>query len=182
MKIVLVLCYIAVVTAVVAGCGRRKSQADSQASKDVLDYDKMVLLDAEDLGEGSIGSSYKADVVPVLKQYVTSPAEVTEQLDPKGNSYKVICQGQAYVVYSPDMDLSQGQNWGNATFALFDIVNRQLQGSSVRFYAINGGNDLGGMFLDQQTYDRALKSLSRKQDRPYLPRPEPPWYGQEHDD
>ena len=61
MKIVLIVCCIAVVAAIVAGCGRLKTHV----SADVLDYDKTIFLDAEDLGEGSIGSSYKTDIVPV---------------------------------------------------------------------------------------------------------------------
>lgn len=148
----------------------------------MLNYDEMIFLDAEDLGEGSIGSSYKRDILPILARHVDSTADVIEELDTEVGSYKVSCQGKKYLIYSPDMDMSEGQSWGNATFALFDIVNRQLQNSSVRFYAINGGNDLGGMFLTEETYSQAIKSLSRKTDWPYLPKPDHPWYGQEHDE
>jgi hypothetical protein len=31
-----------------------------------------------------------------------------------------------------------------ATYALFDIVNRQMEATAVRFFAINGGNDSSG--------------------------------------
>jgi hypothetical protein len=49
-----------------------------------------------------------------------------------------------------------------------------------RLYAINGGSDLGGMFLTQSECEAARKSLSREEDWPYLPTLEPPWYGQYH--
>lgn len=148
----------------------------------VLNYDDMIMLDAEALGEGDIGSAYKDKVLPALRRYVASPAEIVEEINPETSTYKVTSQGKTYVIYSPDMDTSKGQSWGNATFALFDIVNSQLQDSPYRFYGINGGNDLGGIFLTQAARDRAVKFLNRKTDWPYLPKPDYPWYGQPHDD
>jgi hypothetical protein len=176
MKNVQFVCGIVAVAVIVIGCGSEKPQETS-----ALNYDDMIFLDAEELGEGSIGDSYKTDIIPVLQQYVEAPAEIVEDLDPNTASYKVTSQGQTYVIASPGMDLSEGQNWGNAAFALFDIVNRQLQNSSVKFYAINGGNDLGGMFLTEETYNQAIKSLNRKMDWAYIPTAEHPWYGQPHD-
>lgn len=191
MKIGLVLfCIAAVVLVFIVACSKKRAnepgvanQGDREQAKDagVLNYEEMIPLDAEDLGEGSIGEDYKEKVLPVLRKYVAAPAEVIEERDSKGDTYKVTSQGKTYVIYSPGMDLNGGQNWGNATFALFDIVNRQLQNSPRRFYAINGGNDLGGMFLTKETYDRAIKSLKRKTDWPYLPDSSHPWYGQAHD-
>lgn len=147
----------------------------------VLDYDDMILLDAEELGEGDIGRAYNESVIPLLKKYVDSPAEIVEDRNPDGPSYKVTSQGKTYIIYSPEMEINAAQNWGNATFALFDIVNRQLKDSPYKFYAISGGHELGGMFLTQDTYERAIKSLKRKRDWPYLPDHEHPWYGLEHD-
>ncbi len=71
------------------------------------------------------------------------------------------------------MDANEN-NWGNATFALFDIVNRQLEDTPYRFYAIYGGNDLSGMFLTEEACDEAILSLPRKMDWPYLPTPKGP--------
>jgi hypothetical protein len=175
MKISIIVCSIAALVAIVVGCTRPEEPT-------VLNYDDMIILDAEDLGEGSIGSSYNEDILPVLRQHVASPAELVEELDAEAGSYKVTYQGQIYVIYCPGMDLSEGQNWGNASFALFDIVNRQIQSSSIKFYAINGGNDLGGMFLTEEAYNQAVKSLRRKEDWPYLPKQEHPWYGQPHEE
>ena len=68
--------------------------------------------------------------------------------------------------------------WGAATFALFDIVNRQLQGQDVRFYAANGGHDLFGIFLTAEEHSRAIAALAARSDWPYLPTPDPPGFGQ----
>jgi hypothetical protein len=148
---------------------------------DVLNYDELILLDAEDLGEGSLAETYKNDIVPTLRNYVNAPAGIEENLDPKKDLYSIKSQGETYIIYSPDMNITEGQNWGNGTFAIFDIVNRQLKDSPYKFYAINGGNDLGGMFLTKETYENAIHSLERKSDWPYIPTKEHPWYGQPHD-
>ena len=77
-------------------------------------------------------------------------------------------------IYAPE---NEDASWPNATYALFSIVNAQLTGSPYRFYAINGGNDLGGMFLTSEQYEGAKRSLERKSDWPYLPSDQPPLYG-----
>lgn len=84
------------------------------------------------------------------------------------------------MVYAPELDDSEGRSWGRATWTLFAIVNSQLENSSVRLYAINGGNDLGGMFLTASQAGRAKASLKNKTDWPYLPTDRHPWYGQHH--
>jgi hypothetical protein len=63
---------------------------------------------------------------------------------------------------------------------LFTIINDQLTESKFRFYAIHGGNVLGGMFLTCDEAAAARTSLSRKRDWPFIPTDEPPWYGQHH--
>jgi hypothetical protein len=71
-------------------------------------------------------------------------------------------------------------SWCRATVALFAIVNNQLKNSSHRFYAINGGNDLYGMFLTPTQAKESQNSLPNKLDWPYLPIDEEPYYGQYH--
>jgi len=112
--------------------------------KFMLDYDKMVLLDAEDLAEAGIKNAYQS-IAKVLGQFVPEPADVQEIVDNEASRYVVSCGHAAY-----------------------------------RFYAINGGNDLGGILLMQDECEAARKSLLRKEDWPYLPTPEHPWYGQNH--
>ena len=174
-----VRCRIAV-TVLLATIAVACSQAPSPATE-VLDYADMVLLDAENLSEGGIGTAYRQKILPLLKRHVPAPAEVAEKLDADAPSYTVAALGRTYAIYAPQMDVSAGQNWGNATFALFDIVNRQMAGSAHRFYAVNAGNDLGGLFLTEETYRHAVSSIGSHRDRPYLPTRDPPWYGQPHD-
>lgn len=59
-------------------------------------------------------------------------------------SHSMVCSGREYFIYEGD---DQDESWGNATFVLFHIVNRQLERTDYRFFAISDGNDLGGMFL-----------------------------------
>jgi hypothetical protein len=145
-----------------------------------LDYNKMLLLDAEDLAEGGIQKTYRS-ILDALRQYVSEPAQIHEVLDNSAPSYVVRCGDQEYVIYSPALPDDEGQSWGRAAHAFFEIINHQLSKSDYRLYAINGGNDLGGMFLTQSECEAARKSLPRKEDWPYLPILEHPWYGQNHD-
>ena len=144
-----------------------------------LDYDKMVFLDAEDLAEAGIKEAYQS-TMRALGQYVSEPTEVQEVVDNKAPSYVVKCAGLEYVIYSPALPEVEGRSWGRAAHAFFKIVNDQLTKSEYRLYAINGGNDLGGMFLTQSEREAARKSLPRKEDWPYLPTLEHPWYDQYH--
>lgn len=143
-----------------------------------LDYNKMLGLDAEDLAEGGIRRAYQP-VQKILSQYVAEPAQIQEVVDNDDRSYIVRCGGEEYVIYSPALPDDRGQSWGRATHAFFRTVNDQRSKSEYRLYAINGGNDLGGMFFTQIEYEGVRKSL-RKEDWPYLPTLEHPWYGQCH--
>jgi hypothetical protein len=141
-----------------------------------LNYDDMIILDAEALAEGGIKSAYD-ELLPALRRHIPSAAPIEERMDNDAPSYSVVCSGREYFIYGGD---DQDESWGNATFALFDIINRQLERTQYRFFAINGGNDLGGMFLTVAEAEAAKQSLPRKQDWPYLPKLERPWYGQPH--
>jgi hypothetical protein len=158
-------------------CSKKEQRRDPT----VLNTEDLILLDAENLAEGGINTLYKKDVLPKLQNYVSSAAIIEEEYDPQDQSYKVASQGKTYLIDSPGMNLAEGQLWGNAGFALFDIVNRQLQNSPYRFYAVYGGNDLSGIFLTREGYEQAIRSVTQKIDWPYLPDSTPPWYGQPHD-
>jgi hypothetical protein len=144
-----------------------------------LNYGKLIHLDAEELAEGGIRKAYLS-ILPQLRQYVPEPAEVLELVEQSAQSYLVKCQGVEYLIYSPRLPGGEGESWGRATHALFKIINDQLAMSKYRMFAINGGNDLGAMFLSQFEVETARRSLSRKEDWPYLPTSEHPWYGQPH--
>lgn len=145
-----------------------------------LNYEKMILFDAEDLAEGGIVRAYES-ARNVLAQHGAEPAEVQEFVDSDKPSYSVKCGEQEYVIYSPELSDNEGQSWGRAAHAFFKIINDHLSKSEYRLYAINGGNDLGGMFLTRAECEAAQKSLPRKEDWPYLPTLDHPWYGQHHD-
>jgi hypothetical protein len=141
-----------------------------------LNYDEFIPLDAEALAEAGIAQAYE-ELCPKLQRFITEPARIEENIDSNAPSYSVAALGRNYFIYGGD---NHEESWGRATFTLFSIVNRQLEGTKYRFYAINGGNDLGGMFLTEVEAEKARKSLLRKEDWPYLPTSEAPWYGQFH--
>ena len=142
-----------------------------------LDYNQMILLDAESLAETGIKEAYER-VLPALKMYVAQPAPLEELIDHDAPAYAIRAFGTSHEIYSPET--SQEQSWANATFVLFHLVNRQLAGQSHKFYAINSGNDLGGMFLTDAQYQAARASLKQKSDWPYMPTQDAPWYGKPH--
>jgi hypothetical protein len=139
-----------------------------------LNYDELITLDAENLAETGVKSAYEK-LRPALMKYLSSPAEVHERVDHDIPSYAVSCLGTEYQIFGKN---DQDESWGKATFALFDLVNRQLAKTPYRFFAINDGNGLGGMFLALDEAESAKKSLPRKADWPYLPSLKKPWYGQ----
>lgn len=148
-------------------------------TKGSLDYDKAFFLDAEDLAEQGIGEAYD-ELKPHLVSFVEDVAEILEQFDPDTGEYSVRSQDAEYQVSAPNIPDGEGSSWGRAAFALFSMVNAQLQDTDVRLYALNGGNDLQGIFLSASEYEEAMAESPDARDRPYLPTPEHPWYGQAH--
>jgi hypothetical protein len=146
---------------------------------DTLDYDKMVILDAENLAEAGIREAYES-LLPELQKYVPQPAQIEELTDNEVGRYAVKFGTSEFVIYAPDLNDKGGESWGRATVAFFTIINDQLANSQYRFFAINGGNDLGGMFLTPWEAEAAQKALPNKSDWPYFPKDEPDWYGQYH--
>lgn len=145
-----------------------------------LDYDQWIHLDAENLAETGIAEAYES-LLPELRKYVQQPAQVEELMDNDAPRYSVKCGAREFMIYGPELEETSGYNsWGRATYAFFAIVNDQLAGSAYRFFAINGANDLGGMFLTPQQANAVQKGLPRRLDWPYLPKDEPPWYGRYH--
>ncbi|MEW9308825.1 hypothetical protein [Labrys neptuniae] len=151
------------------------------ASAKELDYSKLHQLDAEDLAEQGMKTAYEA-LAADLRHHGIEPAAMAEEIDPDAPTYAVHISGRKYVVYSPEVTSNDYQSWGQATYLFFKIVNDQLAeiNSKVRFYAINGGNDLGGLFLMPDDAIAARNSLPRREDWPYIPTDTAPWYGQFH--
>lgn len=147
----------------------------SRRMEPALDYRRVLPLDAEDLAETGVLAAYDA-VCRELTRYVPRPAEVEEVFDPDAPSYLVRCRGEEFLIYAPDIPPEEG--WGRAAHALFSIVNAQLADTAYRFYALYGGNDLGGTFLTRSECLEARRALPRREDWPYLPTLEAPRFGQ----
>ena len=124
----------------------------------MLDYDKMLYLDSEDLAEGGVLRAYQP-IREVLSRFIAEPAEIQEVVDNDKWSYTVRYREQENVIYSPALPEDEGQSWGRATYTFFKIVNDQLAQSEYRLYAIDGGEDLRGIFLTQAECEQARKSL-----------------------
>jgi hypothetical protein len=151
----------------------------SQTPVPPLDYEKMILLDAEELAEQGIAEAYQR-LLPDLSRYIAHPADLTEIVDSKVPSYRIRCDGQEYLVYSAEEPGTETEGWGRATYVFFLIVNRQLVGTGVQLYAINAGNDLGALFLEPEDAKSVQSALPKKTDWPYIPTLDDAWYGQFH--
>jgi hypothetical protein len=143
-----------------------------------IDYDAALMLDAEELAEQGIAAAYE-ELSTELSELGMEPASVSENVDAADGAYAVQCGRTSYSISGPSIPASH--SWGLATYALFDIVNRQLAGHRLALYAINGGNDLFGIFMTLDQAPRAQRALPRKSDWPYVPTAEPPWFGMYHD-
>jgi len=144
-----------------------------------LNYDEMIMLDAEELAEGGIKAAYE-EMRSKLLSFQPDLIDIEEAMDPDAPSYFVRAGGETYLIYSPENEDEGGESWGRAAYALFSIINKQLSGSTHLFYALYGGNDLGGIFLTPEQAEDARESIESPEEWPYLPRDEGPWYGQHH--
>lgn len=151
----------------------------ADASPVSLDYERMVHLDAESLAEQGMVDAYQR-LLPELSRFVEHPAQLSELLDVDVPTYKIRCGEQEYLIYSAEEPSTETESWGRATYFFFLVVNSQLTGTGVQFYAINGGNDLGGLFLSPEQAISAQSVLARETDWPYIPELCAPWYGQSH--
>jgi hypothetical protein len=149
-----------------------------------INYGLALPLDGEALAEAGIQDAYR-EIAPFLAELGVQARPLAENIDISGD-YSIDFDGHRYVISGPGAAPagsreSQADAWGLATYALFDIVNRQLATSDVRLFALNGGNELAGIFMSTAQAEKARRALPRKTDWPYLPTPEPPWFGMFHD-
>jgi hypothetical protein len=142
--------------------------------KHTLDYDQLIHLDAEDLAEGGVPQAY-ANLLPVLRTYFAQPIAQVELADEADGTQVVLAGGRRYVIWPKNSE--RGDGWVRAPIALFDIVNRNLLQTDVRFYALYSDNDLSGMFLTATQVAAARLALKNRSDWPYLLVDEPPSYG-----
>ena len=145
-----------------------------ETTEDLLDYDKLVPLDAEDLAEQGILSAYR-QLLPALRQFAGSPIEVTEDINNDEATYSVSAAGRKFQIWG--VGATNADGWERATVAFFEIVNANLQGSSHKFYALYGGNDLSGMFLTEGEVASAKVALKKRSNWPWIRVNVPPHYG-----
>ncbi|QGZ38812.1 hypothetical protein IP92_05205 [Pseudoduganella flava] len=132
-----------------------------------FDYDDILPLDAEDLAEQGILAAYR-EVLPHLARYCAHPIEIVEELDNDGGGYAVVAAGVRHQIHAEDHG-HDGESWARATVALFRIVNANLADSTHKFYALNGGNDLSGIFLTDEQFRLARRVYKRPSDWPWMP-------------
>lgn len=144
-----------------------------------LDYGQCVILDADELAKSGFMDTYDM-LRPTLQKHISQPAEIQEVFGDGNANYSIRYGTREFVIYSPELDDKFG-GWGRATFAFFAIINDQLSSSEYRFYAIDNGNGLGGIFLTLAQAMGARGALPKKTDWPYIPTNDAPWYGQQHD-
>jgi hypothetical protein len=149
------------------------------ATAQELDYSRAIHLDAESLAEQGMAEGYSR-LLPELKAYVAAPLVLSEKVDAERGVYTVLVGSSVQHIFPSPLGGDEYESWGVATAALFEIVNRQLVTAPVKFYAINSGNDLMGIFLTRHQAKAARKTLKRRSDWPYLPAMQAPWFGQYH--
>ena len=146
-------------------------------SKTIWDPDKLIILDAEELAELGMASAYHK-IKSRLRSLGIEPLEISEEIDPDKPSYAIQIAGERHVI--SDETTGSEESWANATVIFFSMINEQLADSPYKFYAIEGGHDLHGIFLTEEESIAFRAESSRKQDWPYFPVLDPPWYGQHH--
>lgn len=146
----------------------------TEQEKYEIDYDKIIPLDAESLAEMGIKDAYEK-IRPELKKFINQIVEIQELKNTDNTKYSIKYKDKEYQIYDESKKLEN--SWMLATFALFDIVNDQLENSETKLYALNGGNDLFGVFLTKEQAEGAKKALKNKNDWPYIPTKNKPKYG-----
>lgn len=145
----------------------------------VIDHENLELLDAEDLAEMGLKRAYD-EILRKHSSRFKDPLPMEELIDEASGSYSVVCGGKTYRISGGGDETWEKGSWGRASFVLFSVLNSQLANSGVKFYALYGGNDLAGAFLEESQLEAACREQGRKEDWPYLPTDESPWFGMPH--
>jgi hypothetical protein len=143
-----------------------------------FDDDDVVLLDAQDLAEGGILEAYE-QLHPQLRQHEAAEIDLAEEFDEEAAMYSVLADDKRYDIRGNG---AEGDPWVLATIAFFEIVNAGLAQATHRFYALYGGKDLAGIFLTDEQFDAARRSIARHSDWPWTPVNRAPDYGFPYDE
>jgi hypothetical protein len=143
--------------------------------------------DAEDLAEGGVGQFIQR-VGPFLARQGVAALEIEDEVGEK--NYKVRVNGVEHLIYDEaEYDRDSGGEelgliWGLAMARGFRIVDGLLEkaGSPERLYAVNGGNDLFGLFLTPEMHRIILAQPGVDlPSAPYKPTEEYEWFGAAHE-
>ena len=157
----------------------QEKDVPTEAEDDVWNYVALNAydLDAENLAEQGIAEAY-AEILPELRIYVPNALSIEERMNHETGRYDVLAGSKVYRISPSPGNGGEYESWGFATFAFFDIVNSQLSSTGVKFYALNSGNDLEGVFLLPEQVRQAGASEVDSMYLPYIPTDMPPLFGQ----
>lgn len=161
--------------------GSSLAPAKQATSAEVLDYDRVVHLDAEALTEFGMKDAYE-ELIPLFADRGVKLAPLKETISDDQKTYSIAVNDKQYSIYSPEnFDLlSIDALWGRSAAGFFKAINDQLGSKPIRFYALYGGNDLMGIILTPAEAEAARAALDKPDEWPYLPDEVGPWYGQYH--
>ena len=142
-----------------------------------LDYERLIMLDAERLFEQGMLEGYEA-IIPKLKDFI-EPANMTEIFPDGTDDYLIEVQNKKYYLFNEDIaqkDIYDG--WALATYTLFHVVNLQLVETDYQLYALYGANDLSGVFMtEEEVVARRRAFKDNHSEWPYIPTIEHPNFG-----
>ena len=173
---------IALFVLLLLGCSGQAREDAEIADFNAEDFSSFVALnaydlDAERLAEHGIAEAYSR-VLPELRLHVPNALSIDEVIDHQSGRYEVLAGSRRYQIVPSPQGATDYESWGFATFALFDIVNSQLTDTEVRFYAINAGHDLEGLFMHPEQRALSRKDEETDGDQPYIPTDQAPLFGQ----
>ena len=137
-----------------------------------IDYDQAYHLDAESLAEMGIREAYEKVLIK-LSTLVETPLNIEEIRNEDNTKYIIKFNNKEHLIYDESTN-SNKNSWGNATYVFFEIINSQLVDKEIKFYAVNGGNDLFGIFLTEKQAKASRNGLNNPKDWPYIPKNETP--------
>ena len=123
-------------------------------------------IDAEELIEGSFSSLYDEVRKKLIKHGIELEEDcIEEDVDTSEGVTTVSYNDQEYILCNNDIE----DSWERGAYVFFMIINSQIYDKNLKFYAVNGGNDLSGILLKKSEGARLMKLFANDEDLPYIP-------------
>ena len=123
-------------------------------------------IDAEELIEGSFSSLYDDVREKLIKHGIELEEDcIEEDVDTSEGVTTINYNDQEYILCNNDIE----DSWERGAYVFFMIINSQIYDKNLKFYAVNGGNDLSGILLKKSEVARLMKSFPDDEDLPYIP-------------